>query len=165
MARALQVEPSSAGEVVRHGWKALVGVVMALFGIGFIGSYLNRSAVIGLQPELPGFDLLFLLVPLVFVGIGIWTVISGLARVAQIRGAPLDRLASVVINKRTDVSSGGRRDSATTTYFSTLELKNGVRRELRTNESLAGLIKPGDVGVAFVKADLLLEFLRVDVGA
>lgn len=173
MARAQQVEPSAGGEVAKHGIAALVGVIVAVFGIGFV---VAMSSSFQGSPGLmiPGggrFDLgvssgppwMFYIVPLVFVAIGIGVVVRSISQASVLQSAPLERLPAVVVEKRTEVSGGASNARASTTYHTTLELKGGARRELRTPERLAGLIKTEDSGIAFVKAGLLLEFQRVEI--
>jgi hypothetical protein len=50
----------------------------------------------------------------------------------------------------------------TTTYYATLQSCDGNRTEHTTYGWLAGQIAVGDIGVAHVKGDRLIEFVRLD---
>ncbi len=89
--------------------------------------------------------------------------------------APVLAVARLVVSTRTRVSTAGggggaigqfgsESTAAMTAYFVTLEDSDGARRELRAPGVVLGTTAAGDVGVAYIKAEVLLGFLRFDVG-
>ena len=119
------------------------------------------------------FGLVFLLIaielagssPIALVGIGfaVLLMLAGIKLSAQLvrqRNAPIERLIAVIVKERADVS--GDSGSATT-YFTTLQTRAGARSEYETCRSLVGRLAVDDIGVAYVKARSLVEFIRFDV--
>ena len=77
--------------------------------------------------------------------------------------ARLERSIALVADERTEVSGGGKDSSASTSYHVLLEWKEGQRRELKPSARVTGAVAPGDIGVAYVKANRLLDFRRIPV--
>jgi hypothetical protein len=69
----------------------------------------------------------------------------------------------VILDERTQVSGGGEHSSATTQYFALVQRENGERREFACRGEQAGKLATGDIGVAYIKADHLVDFERIDV--
>jgi hypothetical protein len=101
--------------------------------------------------------------PLGFMGLGVLITLTGMRKAQQYRSAPLERMRAAVVDERLRVSGGGENTRAATTYFASLHFPAGDRREFEVSEETAGSIAPGDVGIAFLKGSLLVDFLRVDV--
>lgn len=88
--------------------------------------------------------------------------------------APVLAVARLVVSTRTRVSTAGgggqigglgsESTAAMTAYFVTLEDGEGVRKELRAPGIVLGTTAAGDVGVAYTKAEVLLGFVRFEVG-
>lgn len=106
---------------------------------------------------------MFMLVPLLIGGVGVAMLVALLRRSARFASSPLERLDRLWIDERTELSGGGGDSSAKTTYYATLEAEDGGRREFTVGGKLTGRCSPGDMGVAFVKGDVLVDFRRVSV--
>ncbi len=149
------------------GVAAVAGpLLISLFGAVFL--LIAISLLISIRPPL-WFAVLF-------IGGGVVFVISGLvfARGAlTVRDAPIERVIAVVVKERTEISSN--KDSTDTTYYATLQTRDGARAEYRVSRALVGRLVVDDIGVAYVKdvaLDLgftkvrwksLVEFIRFDV--
>ncbi len=150
--RAKRKRPSGARVQAGNGLRTVFGLVFAAVG-GTIGlAALGNGA--------PGF---FALIPLVFVGFGLWMAIKSAGKAASFAGARLRHLPALVAGERTEVSGGGQNSSATTTYFATIEFATGRRDEYEVHARLSGRLAPGDMGIAFIRGGHLLDFDRVAV--
>jgi hypothetical protein len=103
---------------------------------------------------------LFGLGPLLILGVGIFMLVTVASRLLRFQSAELERRLARVIDERIQVSGG---ENSSTTYFTTLEWEDKTRREFQNHAKLAGKIARDDLGLAYVKGDVLLEFARLDV--
>jgi hypothetical protein len=106
-----------------------------------------------------------LAVTILFIGTALMFIVGGLGafgKAMQYRNAPIERMIAVVIKERSEVS-GSDTSSASTTYYTTLQSRDGTRGEYLTYRSLVGRLAVDDIGVAYVKARTLVEFIRFDV--
>lgn len=126
------------------------------------GGLSARHVIEGLPVETsgPSFDL-FVIVPALFVLIGLGMAAFQAWTIVRFRGAPLRGVAVIVRDERTRVSGGGENSQARTSYYATVEDHRGARREYPVTGSLAGELSAGDVGVALVRGDHLLDLVRV----
>jgi len=85
-----------------------------------------------------------------------------LKRTASLKSSPTLRRLALVVDERTSVSGGGN-SSATTSHFATLEIADGSRQEYETHDQLAGMLTPGDMGMAYFRGGLFIDFKRVRV--
>ncbi len=141
------------------GFIAFMAMVMAgLFG--FIG--LGVAGPLG-----AGFSIIPLImavVPIGFVGLGIFLFTRVRKKFCEFRDAPIHTAAAVIIGKRTQVSGGSGDSSATTAYFITVELEDGARKEFGLmTPDLYARVAEDDVGVLFSRATIALDFDRVGV--
>lgn len=81
----------------------------------------------------------------------------------QFSAAPLERHIVVWRDERIEVSGGGDNRRAVTHHYALLENREGERIEFRCGAQLAGAHAPGDIGVAFLRGGILLDFKRVAV--
>ncbi len=95
----------------------------------------------------------------VFVALGLGTV----ARAWRYHAAPIQRFVAIVVGTRTQISGSGSDGSTTTTYFATLQSRDGTRTEYHAIGSVVGLVAAGDIGVAYVKSQTLVSFRRFGV--
>jgi len=115
------------------------------------------------------------LISVIFVAGGLAFTLGGIVmarKVGELRDAPVERVVAVIVKERTDVSGTDRAD---TTYYATLQTRDGARTEYRTSHALVGRLVVDDIGVAYVKdveldlgfttlrARSLVEFIRFDV--
>lgn len=108
-------------------------------------------------------DLVVLLfLPLLGVGAIVYGVVRGTVA-NEFTNAPVAREILVVVGEHTSVSGGGKNSPVKTTYYATLQGKDGKRREYTCEEWLAARVAPGDIGVAFLKADYFIDFVRIEV--
>lgn len=132
---------------------AMSVALLVLFGVvGLVVSI----AFLGACPPL-GF------LPLAVVAIGGFALLKQLTRTEGARNAPLERRPAIVVDERTNVSGGGESRSLRTLYYATLEFPDGTRREYDVFANVAGKITRGDMGIAYVKGDYLVQFARVAV--
>jgi hypothetical protein len=94
------------------------------------------------------------------VGLG-WMIRTGVVKARS----PVLRAVAVVVDKRTSISTRGSGDdrSTTTSYFATLQFKDGTRAELPTTDGLAGFVTDGDIGLAVVRGGDLVDFHRFKI--
>ncbi len=150
------------------GVAAVAGpLVMSVFGAVFV--LIAITLLFAIHPPL-WFSLL------VIAG-GLVVVLGGRAFAKSLRAvknAPIERMIAVIVKERTDITSS-RNDSTDTSYFATLQTRDGKRLEYRVSRALVGRLVVDDIGVAYVKElvfDLgfttlrsksLVEFIRFDV--
>lgn len=144
--------PSSASLYVNPVASVIAGVVFVGFGVMWITITSNGPWPSGLAA-----------VGLVVVAVGVAVAIHGFVRFGRLLSAPVRTSPGLIVGKRTEVWGGGTDTSATTTYFLTLELEGGARRELPTGGRVYGLVAEGDVGIAFTRGASLLDFRRMNV--
>jgi hypothetical protein len=123
-------------------------VVLTLFGTAFAAV----SCFIASRAPRHG---LFGVMPVLFTLIGIGIGVTGIAKWIAFANAPLRVFPSYVVAKRTHVT-GGKNSS--TSYFVTLESERGARTEHKATGSAYGLVREGELGVAYVQGGHLLEF-------
>ncbi len=161
-APAQPVLPADAGIAVA----AIAGpLLLSLFGAVFL--LVAITLLLAIQPPF--------LVSLLFVGAGVVFVGGGIAMARTLiamRDAPIERQVAVIVRERTDV---GGREHTDTSYYATLQTRDGTRTEYRISRALVGRLVVGDIGVAYVKhtdldlgiakvrARRLVEFIRFDV--
>lgn len=143
---------SSLGQIAAPLMMAVFGVVFLIFAAGLF------SSDDGLGGPPAAFQIVFLMFPLVFVGLAVGMAMKGL----RFHNAPIEQQILVVVDERVEVSGGGKNSSARTSYYATLQARDGTRAELETYGWLAGRIAPGDIGLAFVKGGWLVDFLRLE---
>jgi len=144
--------PSGAGEIAG-------GVGGAVFGIIFAGIAVFIMSIAS-SAEAPAFFMIFVLI---FIVVGVLAAGGSLFKTAKFASAPLRKLGSLVADERTVVSGGGKDSSASTTYYVLLQFRDGQRAEYRAPDRVAGKVAPGDLGIAFLRGNVLLDFRRVPV--
>lgn len=102
------------------------------------------------------------LVPGAMCAFGIFLFVRSTTQAATFAGADLERRLAVWRDERTEVSGGGEHSSATTTHFALLEERDGKRTEYACAANVAGANAPGDIGVAYLRGGVLLDFQRLD---
>ncbi len=100
------------------------------------------------------------LLPLAMVAFGTIGILRSLSRLFRVNSSALARHAAIVLDKRTQISGG---EQPATSYFVTLVHEAGERKEFSVDGRLYGTLTGADAGVAFTRAEYLLEFQRVDV--
>lgn len=96
---------------------------------------------------------------LVPVGIVVWSIVMLVIALGQ-RDAPIEKALRVVVDERSDVVGGKHKRSV---YFATLQDRDGARVEYDCEDWLAARIANGDIGVAFIQAGRILDFVRIEV--
>lgn len=105
--------------------------------------------------------ILWIWAPLCLVGLAVTGAQVGKAN--RFMAAPIRRVIGVVVDERVEVRGGGKNSAARTHYHATLQTRDGSRTEYECEGLLAGRIAAPDIGVAFIKADHLVDFIRFDV--
>lgn len=100
-------------------------------------------------------------VPLLFVGAGLWLAWKSLVRTRRASQGAIERLPAYVLDKRVKLYGDGTEGPPQPVTYATLELENGERREVRLPDRQSGLLALGDYGLAFFLDRHLLEFKRV----
>src|SRR5688572_3281987 len=133
------------------------GAFVAILVIGFAGFFIISAVSMGAVSDHPA-GILFVIVPCVMIFVALKMIVDS----AQFARAPIEREVLVVVDERTSTSGGGGNSSVSTSYYATLQARDGARHEYATYGWVAGKIAPGDIGVAFIKRDHLVDFLRLD---
>ncbi|UJF32967.1 DUF2500 domain-containing protein [Paenibacillus hexagrammi] len=92
------------------------------------------------------FKAMFVLIPLIIIGMIVFSVINGINIWARNNSSPVLRRDATVVTKRTKVWGGSENSSASTSYFVTFEFDDQSRLELQLSGSEYGLIAEGDRG-------------------
>ncbi len=147
LASWLAWSPSESSVRFRFGTQLAFGIFALFAGVGILiaGAPKEPTAAV---------------IALVVLAIGAAITLTAGLRSASFSRAPLERVPALVADERTKVSGGSGNSSASTTYFATLEQADGQREEFEIDSRLAGAIAPGDFGLAYVRAGLLLDFRR-----
>jgi uncharacterized protein DUF2500 len=157
----LRREPGARAQYFQGVATAAVGIIFAVIALSIFST---ARSVTGFPPgDDHPFGNVFGLVCLFFVAVGILVVASSMKKTAAFAAAPLERLQVFVADKRTEVSGGGGDSSARTRYFVTIETREGRRTEVDATGKVAGKAVSGDVGIAYVKGGVLLDFERVQL--
>ena len=151
------------------GCGAAFGLVFAGFGAFWTFMAFTMTRVSENQANAPeGMQLWFPLFGVPFVLIGLAISFGTLRKRKRVLEAQQERHLWGVLEERTETrthtsanSSGHNRTRTTTTHFVTFEDETGDRFEYEAMSSIAGKITQGDVGVAYVQGDMLLEFERI----
>jgi hypothetical protein len=152
-AQAHQPSPPSVAGIVAPLGMAVFGVFFLVFAGGML---FDDNSPGGGPPT--AFKALFIVFPLVFIGIALGLAFKGM----RFRAAPIEQQVLVVVDERVEVSGGGKNSSARTSYHATLQGRDGSRVEYQTYGWLAGRIAAGDIGLAFLKGGWLVDFLRLE---
>ena len=156
-AALLAKRPSSAAPLAQGLVGLVAAVVVLVMGAVALNAFRTQSAWIGSSHA--GWASF---VPYVVIGVGVLLVARVLGRTTRFAASPLEARPALVVDERTQVRGGGDAP-ATTVYFVTLEDEGGRRRECAASGSVAGRVTRGDMGVAYVRADQLIDFERVAV--
>jgi hypothetical protein len=86
-----------------------------------------------------------------------------LRKANAVRAMPAERFVAVVVKERFDLvrQLGDRRQ--TTRHFVVLQTRDGQRRELVVPDRVVSKFAIDDIGIAYAKTNVLVEFVRVDV--
>lgn len=103
------------------------------------------------------------LFPMFFILVGIGITLKGATSAARFAKAPLQRERVLIVDERTQVSGGGRNSRSTTRYFATVQDPDGERHEYEIAATISGKIAAGDVGIAYLKGEFMIDFQRVPV--
>jgi hypothetical protein len=97
------------------------------------------------------------------LGVFGWALYMSLKQANAVRDAPLERVVAVVVKERQDHKRrlGDRRDSVRN--YVIVQTRDGQRRELFAPDNMTKRYAIDDIGIAYVKADVLVDFIRVDV--
>ncbi len=137
-------QPISAASVVLPLLFLILWITMGSFVIYLFNSFSPLAA----------------LFPLCIVGFGAFAVLRGVTRQFRVNDAALKRRAAIVLDKRTQISGA---EQPATSYFVTLVSRAGERQEFSVDGQLYGTLTGTDAGVAFTRAEYLLEFQRIDL--
>ncbi len=142
-------EPSSTRHLVGNGF-ATVFLILFTVASGAMSVVAMEAGPVAI-------------VPLIICGVGAAMLLRQVNSSSKFAKAKIQREVSVWRDERTQVSGGRGDSSAVTHHFVLLETRNGRRQEFECSDELAGAHASGDIGVAFVRGDVLLDFRRVDV--
>jgi hypothetical protein len=133
-----------------------------LFGMAFQTAFLLVFIVVSgsMTVAFPAGPFAF--VPGFLCAAGIYLLVRTSSRAARFAGAVLERRVAVWKDERTQVSGGGEHSSASTSHYVLLEERDGKRTEVPCDKRLAGAHAPGDIGIAYLRGGVLLDFQRVD---
>jgi hypothetical protein len=164
--RALHEHPDLPGLMTREASAtALVasGAFASVFAVVFVIIALGMTGVFGgvgfMAAGGPG--MAFGFVPMLVAGVGILIAVKSIAYTRRMASSPLRRRPALVVDERT--SMRGSREHRRVANHVTLEFEDGSREEYATKGPVAGRVSRDDMGVAYLKADYLLDFARLRV--
>jgi len=145
--------PSTAGRAASNLFLLGILVFFCLFAATILGKFRETSQAFGSDAALFG------LIPWLVLGAGVFALARHVLRAGRFHSAELQRHLARVVDERIEVNGGKHVD---TTYYTTLEWENRTRTELENRGRLAGQITRDEIGLAYVKDDVLLDFVRLD---
>ncbi|HEV7555782.1 MAG TPA: hypothetical protein VGO00_10025 [Kofleriaceae bacterium] len=135
--------------------KLFVPAVMLVLSIAFL---IASHRLLADNQVSIAFKLVFLTAPTLMVVSAIVLIV----RAERFARAPVAQEIVVVVDERLAVHGAVERPQ--TRYYATVQRRDGQRVEYQTYGWLAGRISPSDIGVAYLKGDRLVDFVRLDVG-
>lgn len=163
LSELMRHEPSTAGHTFGAAFSLVFLVVFCVIAAIMATAFGGFGVAVGHAVAGPSGGVggaLFGLVPLLILGGGIFMVVTVGRRLFRFQSAALERRLARVLDERIAVSGG---ENSTTTCFTTLEWEDKSRREFQNHARLAGKMTRDDLGLAYFKGDILLEFERLDV--
>lgn len=151
--RLVEQAPAYAGALRHHprlGWGDLsmaLGIFCVTLLIGFLGVTLGRTADDGT------FAILFAIVSGFIAVVGLVVIGVTIARML----APTRRVIAVLVS---DDEGGGQRQ---TQRAARVRLRDGEERKVIADDGLLALLAVGDIGVAYLQRDRLVDFRWFDV--
>lgn len=146
--RAIELPYGPIGAIAAPAGLALFGVLFLLISIGLL---------IEIKPPI-WFSIALVGGVLMFIGGGAAMAV----RSVRFHNLPIVREVAVITKERTEVTSS-ERSHAHTTYYTTLQARDGSRAEYLTPDRLIGRLAIDDIGVAYLKGHMLVEFTRFEV--
>jgi uncharacterized protein DUF2500 len=153
--RSIQLPDDHAYILIARGGWALVGLfitivwIVMVFAMGDLMPWPIRIVV----------ALFGVVFGLVWIGTSF-----GAARLAlTYHRAPIVPLVAVIVRDRSEVAGGDENTRAYTSYYATLQSRDGKRAEYTVSSRIAGKLVVGDIGVAYVKQHTLVDFVHFDV--
>jgi hypothetical protein len=147
----LEHEPELGRHVLGGGCAVLFLTVWTLMAGGFAvmgGGTLVSEGLFGLP---------FLLIPGFMAAVGVAGLVHLVRKLQRFKSAPWRRVPAVVLGTRTRNTSDSSRS------YLTLEFEDGERQEFPAEAKTTGTLTEGDVGVAYLRSDHLVDFERVRV--
>ncbi|HUS27647.1 MAG TPA: hypothetical protein VMZ53_04040 [Kofleriaceae bacterium] len=97
------------------------------------------------------------------LGVFGWALYMSLEKANAVRDAPVERVVAVIVKERVDLRRrlGDGRDTQRT--YALVQTRDGERREYFVSKHAERRYAVDDIGIAYVKADVLIDFLRIDV--
>lgn len=102
------------------------------------------------------------LVALVLAGFGIAIALK-LRKANAVRAMPAERFVGVVVKERFDLYRPFNDRRHNTQHYVVLQTRDGLRREFIAPSRVVSKFAVDDIGIAYVKKNVLVEFVRVDV--
>jgi hypothetical protein len=134
--------------------KLFVPAVMLVLSVAFL---IASHRLLADNQVSIAFKLVFLAAPTLMVVSAIVLIV----RAERFARAPVAHEIVVVVDERLAVHGAVERPQ--TRYYATVQRRDGQRVEYQTCGWLAGRISPSDIGVAYLKGDQLVDFVRLDV--
>ncbi len=153
-ATLLEVVPDTSAydKQLQFGWFGALATIAVFVVLG-----LGLAFVFGMMcPPL-------MVVPIAFAGIAIYAVVNKTKALGAYREGKLQRFPAAVADTRTSFAGGSGDENARTEHHVTLRFPDEVRREFLSFDQVPDKISVGDVGVAYLRGNVLIDFTRVDV--
>jgi len=96
-------------------------------------------------------------VPMILVGFGVFGILRTFLEARDTAQVPVERLPLIVIDERTNIAGTGS-GSAQTRYVHTVVLADGSQRELESTGETVASLRPGRIGIGFVRGGRIVEF-------
>jgi len=152
LAMAVPIVFIAISGIIAVGMLVMAGVVGVGIGMAGGGGLAGFSVVPAVMS----------LVPIGFVVVGVWMLVSFRKKFRQFDEAPVTARPAIVVGKRTAVFGGSGDSSAGTRYFLSAEFEDGSRQEFQVmTPDLYGRSAEDDAGVLFTRAAIALAFDRI----
>ena len=155
-AAAMEHTPDLRGHIVGayvgigcFGAFSVLTALLALSGLGIIviGDFGPQSNVPAAAQIIPG----------LMSAVAGFVALQMARKGREFKAAPLERRPALVRDERS------RAREKSTSYFATLEFADGHREEFPVSAEVASRAVRDDVGVAYLKGGVVLDFRRIDV--
>lgn len=131
-------------------------IAFMAIGVGGLFSLSEQGFPFALFPICMG------IVPIGMFFFGIFMATKMFQRFKSMRDGKVEAVPAIIVGKRTQVSGGSGDSSASTAYFTTVELEDGERKEFMVYDgSLYGRISEDDAGILYSREQFAVDFDRV----
>ena len=97
------------------------------------------------------------------LGVVGWMLFMSFKRANAVRDAPVERVVGIIVDERQDFRRRFGDPPGSQRRYVIVQTRDGQRREYFAPKQMTARIAVDDIGIVYAKADVLLNFIRVDV--